>query len=164
MSSKNNAEEELPSFQLCSSLDQLRGEPGVKARPDILDDADTSSIPIPKLKAFLDSSLMESHTVERWTTRKFVLHQLRIVCDNKVNEAAEPEVSDSGQTISFGSFLDMIAPAFPEKASEQDMLALLRRARWVVNTPKATYVRKAGGGEGPCACNPVRERRHGFHQ
>ena len=33
-------------------------------------------------------------TVERWTTSKFVLHQLHVVCDNKVNEAAEPEVSD----------------------------------------------------------------------
>ena len=151
---EGNGEDKVPSFRLCSSLDQLRGEPGVKTRPDILDDADTSSIPIPKLKAFLDSSLMESHTVERWTTSKFVLHQLRIICDNKVNEAAEPEVSNLGQEIPFGSFLDMIAPAFPEKASKQDMLALLKRAHWVVNMPRATYVRKAGGGEGPVRAVP----------
>ena len=137
---EGNGEDEVPSFRLCSSLDQLRGEPGVN--------------PTPKLKAFLDSSLMESHTVERWTTNKFILHQLRIIYDNKVNEAAEPEVSNLGQEIPFGSFLDMIAPAFPEKASKQDMLALLKRAHWVVNMPRATNVRKAGGGEGPVRAVP----------
>ena len=43
----------------------------------------------------------------------------------------------------------MIAPA-----SKQDMLALLKRVRWVVNMPRATYVRKAGGGEGPACAIP----------
>ena len=61
-----------PSFRIVSSLDQLLGEARIKERPDILDDPDTSAIPIQKLKAFLDSTLEEAHTVERWTTSKFV--------------------------------------------------------------------------------------------
>ncbi|CAE7524128.1 unnamed protein product, partial [Symbiodinium sp. CCMP2456] len=75
-----------PSFRLCSSLDQLRGEPGKKHVPDILDDPDMNVVPMPKLKAFLDASLEESFTVERWTTSKFVRNQLRILCDNKIDE------------------------------------------------------------------------------
>ena len=69
-----------PSFHLAASLDQLRGDPGLKYRPDILDDADTSTIPIAKMKSFLDSSITEAFTVERWTASKIVKHQLRIVC------------------------------------------------------------------------------------
>ena len=83
-----------PSFRLCSSLDQLRGESGCKERPDILDDPDTSQVPISKLKSFLDSTLVETHTVERWTASRFVQHQLRIICDNRVNEDAEPQDED----------------------------------------------------------------------
>ena len=69
-----------PSFCLAASLDQLRGDPGVKYRPHILDDADTSAIPISKMKGFLDSNMSDAFTVERWTAAKFVKHQLRIVC------------------------------------------------------------------------------------
>ena len=47
---------------------------------DILDDANTSTIHIAKMKSFLDSSMSEAFTVERWTAAKFVKHQLRIVC------------------------------------------------------------------------------------
>ena len=70
----------LPSFRLSNSLDHLRGEPGIKYRPDILDDADVSCVPVSKIKAFLDMSLEESFTVERWTAAKLVRNQLRIVC------------------------------------------------------------------------------------
>ena len=69
-----------PSFRISNSLDHLRGEPGMKYRPDILDDADMSTIPVSKMKAFLDMSLDETFTVERWTAAKFVRNQLRIVC------------------------------------------------------------------------------------
>ena len=73
-------DEMLPSFRLAASLDQLRGDPGIKYRPDILDDADTSMVPVAKLKSFLDSSAAEAFTVERWTAAKFVRNQLRIIC------------------------------------------------------------------------------------
>ena len=69
-----------PSYRIAASLDQFRGEPGLKHRPDILDDADVSTIPPTKMKAFLDQSLEEAFTVERWTAAKFVRNQLRIVC------------------------------------------------------------------------------------
>ena len=77
---RTNQEHELrPFFRLSNSLENLRGEPGLRERPDILDDSDMSNIPLPKIKAFLDSSLSETFTVERWTTTKFVLNQLRIM-------------------------------------------------------------------------------------
>ena len=129
-----------PGFRICSSLDQLRGESGLKYRPDILDDGDSSSIPVTKLKSFLDSSLVETHTVERWTAARFVKGQLRILCDNKVDEDA-PE---GAMSVKFETFMEMTAPAFPEKASSQDKMACYKRAHWVVNMPGAVYLRPAG--------------------
>ena len=64
----NMAWDQRPAFRLCASLDQLRGEPGVKHVPDILDDPDCSQIPISKLKAFLDSTLEETFTVASATS------------------------------------------------------------------------------------------------
>ena len=141
-----------PSFRLCSSLDQLRGEPGKKHVPDILDDPDMNVVPMPKLKAFLDASLEESFTVERWTTSKFVRNQLRILCDNKIDEDADKWISPGQGTMPHEVFLDIIAPAFPEKSSSQDKMALLKRSHWVVNTNRACYVRKAGTGTNPVPC------------
>ena len=145
----NMAWDQRPAFRLCASLDQLRGEPGVKHVPDILDDPDCSQIPISKLKAFLDSTLEETFTVERWTTSKFVRHQLRVLCDNKVDESAEEDIVPGQTSISFNTFLDMISPAFPDKSSKQDKMALLKRSHWVVNLRRALYVRKAGAGTAP---------------
>ena len=107
--------EHSPGFRICSSLDQLRDESGLKYRPDILDDADSASIPVTKLKSFLDSSLAEAHTVERWTAARFVKGQLRILCDNKVDEDAEKGTPSNAMTVNFKTFMEMTAPAFPEK-------------------------------------------------
>ncbi|CAE7386029.1 unnamed protein product [Symbiodinium sp. CCMP2592] len=137
-----------PGFRICSSLDQLRGESGEKYRPDILDDPDINMVPIPKLKSFLDSSLAECHTVERWTAARFVQNQLRILCDNKINENAEPPES-SGLTTDFDIFYDMIKPAFHDKANLQDIMACLKRAHFVVNMNHAIFIRKAGTTKDP---------------
>ena len=147
----DTAETMQPSFRIASSFDQLRGEPGLRERPDILDDADMSQQALPKLKAFLDSSLEEAYTVERWTTTKFVKNQLRILCDNRVNGKAEDKLKPGENTIPFSHFLDLIAPAFPDKAERQDIVACLKRAHFIVNLDFATYVRPAGIGEGPVA-------------
>ena len=138
-----------PAFRLCSSLGQLRREPGKKHIPDILDDPDMNVVPMPKLKAFLDASLEESFTVERWTASKFVRIQLRILCDNKIDENADKWIQPGQATIPHEVFLDIIAPAFPEKSSSQEKMALLKRSRWVVNASRACYVRKAGTGTNP---------------
>ncbi|CAE7299339.1 unnamed protein product, partial [Symbiodinium necroappetens] len=76
--------------------------------------------------AFLDSTLEETFTVERWTTSKFVRHQLRVLCDNKVDESAEEDIVPGQTSISFNTFLDMISPAFPDKSSKKDKMALLK--------------------------------------
>ena len=145
-----NQEHELrPCFRLSNSLENLRGEPGLRERPDILDDSDMSNIPLPKIKAFLDSSLSETFTVERWTTTKFVLNQLRISCDNRVHAEAEEGIKIGQDTIPFHVFVDYIKPAFHEKAQKEDIQACLKRAHFVVNMNEAVYVRPAGAGESP---------------
>lgn len=63
------ADEKDQEIQPSLSLGQLRGDPGLKYRPDILDDADTSTIPIAKMKSFLDSSITEAFTVEQVDSR-----------------------------------------------------------------------------------------------
>ena len=116
-----------PGFRICSSLDQLRGESGLKCRPHILDDADSASMTVTKLKSFLDSSLAEARTVERWTAARFVKGQLRILCDNKVDEDAEKGTPEDAMTVNFKTFMEMTAPAFPETASLQDKIACYKR-------------------------------------
>ena len=64
--------------------------------------------------------------------------------DNKVNEAAEPDLKPDQVEITQSEFLDMIAPAFAEKATKQDMMAYLKRAHWIVNMNQGIYIRKAG--------------------
>ena len=81
-----------PSYRIAASLDQFRGEPGLKHRPGILDDADVSTIPPTKMKAFLDQSLEEAFTVERWTAAKFVRNQLRIVCVIRLQKNGFPKI------------------------------------------------------------------------
>ena len=75
----------------------------------------SASIPVTKLKSFLDSSLAEAHTVERWAAARFVKGQLRILCDNKVDEDAEKGTPSNAMTVNFKTFMEMTAPAFPEK-------------------------------------------------
>lgn len=65
--------------------------------------------------------------------------------DNKVNEGVEPQLSIGQSTIPFQTFFDIIAPAFGEKATKQDIMACLKRAHWVVNLKHATYIRAADG-------------------
>ena len=148
---RNSKEKDMqPSFRLCASLDQLRGDSGCVERPDILDDPDTTTLPASKLKSFLDSTLAEVHTVERWTTARFVRNQLRIICDNRVNEDAEPKKGTG--YVSLKTFMDMIQPAFPEKASKQDIMACLKRSHWVVNLRHGVYLRPAGTSHDDVMC------------
>ncbi|CAK8996450.1 unnamed protein product [Durusdinium trenchii] len=138
-----------PSFRLSNSLENLRGEPGLRERPDILDDSDMSNIPLPKVKAFLDSSLAETFTVERWTATKFVLNQLRVICDNRVHAEAEEGLKIGQTEIPFHVFMDYIKTAFHEKAQREDIQACLKRSHFILNMNEAIYVRPAGAGELP---------------
>ena len=119
-------------------------------RPDILDDPDTTTLPVSKLKSFLDSTLAEVHTVERWTTARIVRNQLRIICDNRVNDDAEPK-KNTGY-VSLKAFMDMIQPAFPDKASKQDIMACLKRSHWVANLRHGVYLRPAGTSNDEVMC------------
>ena len=63
---------EPPSFRLTSDIDFLRGVVGSRSCVDMVDDADSPTIPIRKLKALLDVSLLEATTKERWNCCKWV--------------------------------------------------------------------------------------------
>ena len=67
-----------------------------------------------------------------------------MICDNRVNDDAEPDLPDFEGFIKFETFMDIIAPAFPDKCSKQDRMACLKRAHWIVNMKKALYLRPAG--------------------
>ena len=148
---RNPREKDMqPSFRLCASLDQLRGDSGCVERPDILDDPDTTALPVSKLKFLLDSTLAEVHTVARWTAARFVRNQLRIICDSRVNEDAEPRKGTG--YVSLKAFMEMIQPAFPDKASKQDIMACLKRSHWVVNLRHGVYLRPAGTSNDDVMC------------
>ncbi|CAE7259078.1 unnamed protein product [Symbiodinium microadriaticum] len=83
------------AFQIL--LERNACEAAIKECPDILDDPDTSVMSVTKLK---------------------VRTQLQVICDNRVNDDAEPDLLDSAGQIKF-DFMDIIAPAFPDKSSKQ---------------------------------------------
>ena len=141
----NSKEKDMqPSFRLCASLDQPRGESRCVERPDILNDPDTTTLPVSKLKSFLDSTLSEVHTVKRWTTSRFVRNQLRIIC------GAEPE--KCSMSVTMKTFMEMIQLAFPDKASKQDIMACLKRSHWIVNLRHGVYLRPAGTSSDDVMC------------
>ena len=72
-----------------------------------------------------------------------------MICDNRVNDDAEPDLPDSEGFIKFEAFMEIIAPVFPDKCPKQDRMACLKRAHWIVNMKKALYLRPAGTKTGP---------------
>ena len=76
----------------------------------------------------------------------FAQGQLRVECDNLYDPQAEPP--DVGPVISekvtHEEFLQIIAPAFPQDTSRQDMEAILKRAVFIVNSADWLYWREPG--------------------
>ena len=68
-----------------------------------------------------------------------------------MDDAAKPQPAPhiGVDTVDFKDFQDMLAPAFTEKASKQDMMACLKRAHWIVSMPHSVYVRRAGTSTEP---------------
>jgi hypothetical protein len=149
---QDGVDEEM-SYKITSDLDFLRGEPGSKYRPAVLDDIDLQKQPIVKCKAVFASSEVKSMTYQRWGGTAFVQMQLRIVCDNKYDETAEPDIHAAGAFgvpaghISHTHFMDMVRPAFNESARAADLMGIMKRTAVVVNTKKAVYVRLPGQDE-----------------
>ena len=84
---------------------------------------------VKKLKAFTDVGDEESMTRARWTSAKFVRHQLRVVLDNSYNPEAEPEdnLTDADLVVSHKDFWLMIRPAMGTM-SKTDGMAILKRS------------------------------------
>ena len=62
--------QEPPCFRLTSDIDFLRRIVRSRNCVDIVDDADRDTIPIKKVKALLDVSLVETMSKERWNAVK----------------------------------------------------------------------------------------------
>ena len=82
------------SFRTTSDLDFFKGIHFTKCVPALYDDGSIGGEEVKKLKAFGDVGDEESMTRARWTSAKFVRHQLRVVLDNAYNPDGEPD--DSG--------------------------------------------------------------------
>ena len=130
-----------PCYRITTDIDFLRGAVGVKTCVDIVDDGDSDSIPIRKLKSLTDVSLEETLSRERWTAVKWVMNQLRIVCDNKYDRTKE--VPGNAPTVSHKEFYALVRPAFWADAGEIDIEAILKRAVIVLHTEKWIYIRPA---------------------
>ena len=94
-----------------------------------------------EVKALCDVSQMEQLSRERWSAVKWVMNQLRILCDNKYQPAVEP--GGLATVISHDEFFNMVRPAFWEQAEETDIMAIFKRAVIIINTEKWIYVRLA---------------------
>ena len=102
-------------------FDFFRGEVGSKYCPDILDDGDMRVEGLRSIKSFLDMSLAEAMTRERWGASKFPRHQLRVASDNKFTP---PEKGPKGP-MTAAAFMDLIRPAWPPRITPADEEAIV---------------------------------------
>ena len=70
------------TFRTTADLDFFKGIHFSKTVPALFDDVNISGEEVKKIKAFTDVGDDESMTRARWTSAKFVRHQLREVLDN----------------------------------------------------------------------------------
>ena len=121
------------TFRTTADLDFFKAIPFTKCVPALYDDGSIGDEEAKKLKAFTDVGDDESMTRARWTSAKFVRHQLRIVLDNAFNPDAEPEdnKTEEALVVAHEDFFLMIRPALGTM-SRTDAMAILKRSAVVV--------------------------------
>jgi hypothetical protein len=141
----------IGEFRTASDFDFFRGPKGRPEVPCLFDDGDIDQQAVKKAKAFSDVGDEETMTKERWTAAKFVQGQMRIVCDNKYDPSVEPPFRGPGLSneISHNQFLEMVRPAFPPATTAANVMAILKRAVFLVNSKEFFYYRAAGEDERP---------------
>ena len=107
------------------------------------------------MKAFLDVGEEECMTRERWGASKFVRNQWRSITDNSYAHDADPDTipaddlpEDFSQHsfITLEDFIPIVQPAFGtgrNAMSLPNIKALFKRAHFIVNTSKYTYIKEA---------------------
>ena len=128
--------DEVPSYRLTQDLDFLKNNPGRPEQPVLYDDGDMNEEAPKVMKAFLDMKAPESMTRARYTSVKFHGGQLRIACDNSYNEALGQRLamSDAAEK-TVDDFVQLISPAFSSKFTRAHLMAVLKRATVILNTP-----------------------------
>ena len=121
------------TFRTTADLDFFKGIHFSKTVPSLFDDGNTSGEEVKKSKAFTDVGDDESMTRARWTSAKFVRHQLREVFDNAYNPDAGPADNnlDSDLVVSHEDFFLTIRPALGTM-SRTDAMAILKRSAFIV--------------------------------
>ncbi|CAK9068012.1 unnamed protein product [Durusdinium trenchii] len=129
------------TFRTTADLDFFKAIPFTKCVPALYDDGSIGDEEAKKLKAFTDVGDDESMTRARWTSAKFVRHQLRIVLDNAFNPDAEPEdnKTEEALVVAHDDFFLMIRPALGTMSRTDAMAILKRSAVVVVGNKHVTY-------------------------
>ena len=95
-------------------------------------------------------------TYQRWGATKFVRGQMRIACDNKYDENAEPAAGmlpgQNTEDVDMAIIYDLIKPACP-KLGRSDTDAILKRATFVINSGDYIYIKIAGNAQPYCLRN-----------
>ena len=98
-------------------------------------------MPIAKLKAFTGINEDDAKTYQRWGAAPFDKNQCRIVCSNALDSAADVPPTAGHTSLNHAQFMRMISPAWCRDATEQDVMAILKRASFVVNTAHGILIR-----------------------
>ena len=129
----------VASFRTTSSLDTLRGIRGLIMQSLITGDLSLAREAIDKLLAFADVGQEEAHTVERWENVHMVRGQLRIMCDNPIDETMEPSHTQS--LVTHNEFWNIARIAYPRKVDDTKIMALWKRSVIILNTSNYVYLR-----------------------
>ncbi|CAK0894551.1 unnamed protein product [Prorocentrum cordatum] len=132
-------------IRVTPEIDFLRGEPGALTMGDFVDDGCLNQLPAKMVKALLDVGQFESMCWARWGATKWVKGEPRAVADQTCDDRAVKD--DVWPHAKFQEFFDMLRPTFHEKMTPACIMAVFKRAAFIVNTKKWVYWRPAGTQE-----------------
>eukprot|EP00971_Amphidinium_carterae_P336441 6472813-Amphidinium_carterae.1 len=78
---------------------------------------------------------------------RFEQHQHRQLCSNAFDESAEPAADASPFGLKHEKFMKMVAPMFSQNSTQEDIMAVMKRANTVVLGQHRVYVRKPGASK-----------------
>ena len=123
-------------FRLTQDLDFIKDHAGEVEIPIIYDDGDLFELGPKCLKALFDQKAVEAKTKERYTSTKMQMGQLRIACDNPIDEKVEVS-----ETMSDIKFMELIQPSFSRRMSRSNFEAVMERSIFMVNTTAKLVIR-----------------------
>ena len=135
----------VASIITAKNIDFFRGEKNTKFKPAIFDDGHLPRMKIEDVKSFAYPSEEDSLLMARWNGSSFDRHMGRGICTQTFDATVDKDHKRGFDPphLPHEQFFNMVRPAFDEKATDEDVEAVMRRGHFLWFTQVAVYLRVA---------------------